>query len=688
MTQQNTSAPAPKKAKKKKGPIRWEAIAPFTIFVLLVWAYFFFFFDNHLRRALEYVGTQANGAEVNIGDIRTSFWGASLEIDKIQLTNADEPAKNKIQIGQMRWKMLWDALLRGKIAIEDASILEVAIGVPRARPGRVLPPPPPGEGPSATDKLKAQAMEKVQEEFSKNVLGDVAAILGGVDPSEQLKNIEGQLKSSTEIKRLQEELTKKQAEWKARLERLPKQQDIQAIDQRIKSVKVDRFNNPLEVQQSIQQIDAIIKDVNAKVNEVQDTSKALNGDVNTYQNTFKELDQMVKNDIKDLENRLKIPKLDVASMSKSIFGPMVLGRVRDVQSYMDKAREYMPPKKSKEEKAEFKPPTPHERAEGRNYKFGRPNSYPLFWLKQAKISSKATPGAEYSGNLEGALKDVTDDPPIIGRPTIASFKGDFPGQHVFGVDGKITIDHVTEKPVESLDIKVASVLVANRLLVNSPDVKLGIDGADASTGFEAVLSGGELKIKSSSTFQKRRGANAAQVPNPAPGAAPVPAAGQPPLKEATPTPGAPPSGAFLTAQAQQPILDGILKSALADIPRVTLNAGVQGSWTNLRFDLDSNLGGELARAFDKQIQVKIAEARAKLENFVNEQIGKEKAKLEGEFAKVKGQVDQVLKEKQAEIDKIKKQVEDQKNQAIKNQKGNLENEAKKGLDDLKKKFKF
>ena len=206
-------ASRPVKLKKRKGPVRTEAIVPFIIIVALVWVYFFFFFDTHLRRGLEYVGTRANGAEVDIAKVRTSFWDASLNIYKIEVTDGSTPTKNKIQIGEMRWNMLWDAILRGKIAIEDASILDIAIGVPRAKPGYVLPPDPPGTK-SAFEKVREAALAKAQQEFSQNVLGDAAAILGGVNPQDQLKNIEGTLKSAVRVKELEAELTKKQAEWK------------------------------------------------------------------------------------------------------------------------------------------------------------------------------------------------------------------------------------------------------------------------------------------------------------------------------------------------------------------------------------------------------------------------------------------------------------------------------------------
>ena len=654
-----------KEKMKRKGPIRWEAVVPFTIFVALVWAYFFFFFDMHARRAMEYIGTQINGAEVNIAKVRTSFWNASLNIHVIQITDPNEPHKNRIEIGEVRWKMLWDALLRGKIAIDEASVLGVAIGSPRARPGYVIPPPPPSEEPGAIEKIKAQALAKAQEEFSKNVLGDLAAILGGVDPTEQLKNIEAELKSSAQVKVLQEELAKKEQEWKERLNRLPQQKDLQALETRLKSVKLDRFNNPAEVQQSLKELDSIFKEIDSKIKEVEATRTALGSDIGTYQNTLKDLEAMIQQDIKDLENRLKLPKLDMQSLSRSIFGPMFLGKVKEAEHYLNKAREYMPPKKSAEEKAAFKPPTPHERAQGRNYKFGRPRAYPLFWLREAKISSKAMPGADWSGNLEGVLQDLTDDPPILGRPTVLTFKGDFPKQEVMGVDGRITIDHMTEKPVEKAEIKVASYPILDRVLVDSPEVKVLLANAIGTINFNAELSGDGIKISTANVFQRAQNKPATSEGSAA-GAA----------------------GGFLVSEAKEPILADILRGALNDIRRVTLNASVSGTWSNLGFDIDSSLGRDLAAAFDKQIKAKINEARAKFESFVNERIGKEKEKLTAEFNKVRSQIDSLLKTKEAEVNKIKNDIEKAKNEAIENQKKGLEKEGKKAIDDLKKKLGF
>lgn len=633
------------KAKKPKGPIRWEAIVPLTIVVAVIWTYFFFFFDTHARHGLEYIGTQANGAEVDIASLKTSFWDASLEIHGIEITSAENPVKNVIELGTMRWAMLWDALLRGKIAIEDASILDIKVGTIRKKPGRVLPPDPPGD--SKFQKMKEEALANAEKQFSQNVLGDAAALLQGADPAKQLQSIGSELKSSARIKELEAELKKKQAEWNERIAKLPKNEEIQGFEKRAKSIKLDGFSHPLEVQQSIQQIDQLAKDIDSKVKEVQSTSAAVGSELKTMQTQVDQLKGYVDNDIKDLQARLKIPSLDAGSIAKSVFGPLILSRVRQAEKYMTKARQYMPPKKTAEEKAEFEKPKPHERITGKNYKFGRPKAYPLFWLKKATLSSKETPDGP-AGDMTGELRNVTDDQPMVGLPTTLSFKGRFPASKIEDVKGLVTIDHRTDDPVESLELSIGSYPITEQKLIQSDEVQLGFKEAIASTRAKVELHGQNVAMNIQSTFDK----------------------------------------ISYDVAAKAPMVDEILKAIIRDLPKVTLDAGIKGSWTSLQFDFDSNLGRELQKGFEKQLQVKINEAKAKLQAMIDDVIGKEKNKLLGEFASSSGDISKVLQGKEGAINGLKANLEKEKNKALSGQKSKLQDEAGKAVEDLKKKFGF
>lgn len=660
---------------------RTGAVVPALIIIALIWAYFFFFFDLHAKHALEYVGTHANGAEVDIGRVRTSFWHASLEIDGIQVTDGTRPEKNKIQIGEMHWQMLWDALLRGKVAIEDASILNIAIGVTRAHPGYVLPPDPPSTK-SAFTKLREQALDNAQKQFSQNIIGDAASILNGADPQAQLNSVKDNLKSLKRINELQTQLTQKESEWKTRIDKLPKQKDLDDLQARIKNVKLDI--------QHIPEIQKLVQDTQAQIANVNDTAKALNTDVNTYKDSLSNLDQMVKEDVKDVEGRLKLPSLDTKSLSKQVFGPLLLTKLKKYDYYYEKAREYMPPKKSASAPKENTDPKPHEREKGKNYAFGRPHAYPLFWLKHAALSSKANAKADLSGDLKGEIKNVTNDPPIIGVPTTAEFTGDFPAQELHGVDGKLTLDHTREDADDKVELSVKSFPVLGQKLVDTPDVALGFEKAVSAASFKAEMAGKQLTVAASSTFQRATPADIPQDPAAQPAPEPVTLD----LKSANDLFGnsaqmaATKSTGFLEAKAASPALNDLLNGALSQIPKVTMNASVHGPWDSLDFDINSSLGQDLAAAFDKQIKAKVDAAKARIQALVNEQIGAQKAKLEAEFNKQKAQVDGILKQKQAELDKYKAQLDAEKDKAVKGQTNQLQDAAKKGLDQLKDKFHF
>lgn len=633
------------RSKKPKGPIRFEAIVPFILVISGIWAYFFLFFDTHARHLLESIATNVVGAEVNVASVNTSFWSASLEINGIEVTDKETPTKNSIELGSIRWKMLWDGLLRGKVVIDDASILDIRIGTTRKHPGRVLPPAPPSSD-SKFNQLKDEALKSAENQFSQNVLGDAASLLRGADPAKQLESIGNELKSSARLKELDAELKRKQKEWEGRIANLPKSEDLKSYETRAKAVKLDGFSNPLEIQKSVQEIETIVREVDSKIKEVQSTSQAVGSDLKSWQKNFDDLKGFVENDIKDLQSRLKIPSLDATSIAKSLFGPMILGRLRQVEVYMNKAREFMPPKKTAEEKAEFKKPVAHERAKGINYKFGRPRAYPLFWLRHAAISSSGTD--ELAGSFKGTLKNLTNDPPSISLPLTLDFEGNYPASKMEGIRGLITIDHRTDSPKESFMLNIARFPITEQKLIDSDEVTLGFKEAMGASRLKVELENGGLKMNLFSRFDHIQH----------------------------------------DVSAKAALVDEILKKVMNDLPAVTLKADVTGTWTDLNFSLESNLGQELQTGFQKQLQVKINAAKAQLQKAIDDAIGADKTRLTSEFSKTQGDTSKILKAKEAEITRLKDELEKQKNKALNEGKNKLQHEGQKAIDDLKKGLGF
>lgn len=627
MTTANT--PKPPKPKKIKGPIRWEAVIPATVITVAIGAYFTLFFDGHMRRAMEYIGTQVNGAEVNVGRLSTSVLGARLEIDGVQITDKNKPERNIFEVGAIRFQLSWDALLRAKVLVNEASILNIQALNKRKHPGYVVPPTPPSasEGPTLLDKAQDQVLAQTQKQYNKNFLGDIATVLGGSDPKAQLKNLEGQLKSDARIKELEKELKEKKVKWEAQIKQLPQAQELKQYEARVKALKFDT-KNPIEFAKSLKEAESILKEADQKVKLIDQTTKDVKGDINNYTQAFKDLEKMVNEDIRDLQKRLKLPDVNGKEFSQQLFMGMIEQKLVGVRKYVEVARKYMPPKKTAAEKQAQKDEriVPRKRGEGENIRFPITTGYPLFWLKHAGISSELG-SSEYGGNLKGDITDLTTDPGHVGKPTKINVAGDFPKQNIQDFDAKITLDHTKDQAKETMVVSVGRYPLVETKLSDSPDVRLSMAQAAASSVMNATLVDETLNIEIKNQFKEMK----------------------------------------FDLAAKEKMVKEIIDPILAGIPVITLNAGITGSFSNFDIHINSNLGDELSKGFQKQLQAKIDQAKGELKKMIDGRIGGERDKLKADLDKATGGLTKDLDGKKEEIDK-----------AIKQAKASMEGEKNKG----------
>lgn len=603
----NTQNPAPgtapaapaKKTKKPKGPIRFEAIVPFLIFMGLVIVYFILFFDTHLRKTLEWGGTYLNGAEVNIADVDTSFWKASLSIRDIQVTNRKKPTHNSVELGEIRFGMLWDALLRAKVVIPDAGITDIRVGSQRKRPGKVY-----------EFESRSAALATVRESLSDTVLGDIARLLDGFDPTKDLKDL-ANLKSAARIQELKKELGTKMDSWNNALASIPGGKDFDQIQAKLQAINVGGSKNPAEIQAQISQVNGLIQEINQKVSTVEKQSSQLSGDVNGFGTSVGQIDDLARQDRQDLESRLKLPKIDPKSMAMEMFGGQFADQLAQVEHYKEMAREYIPPKATSTVKP-VEPIHKPKRDKGKNYQFGRPNSYPQFWLKHAVISSRAE-GSEFGGNLKGEARDFTSAPEYLGRPAVVSVQGDFPAQNIRGVDARVEIDHVGENPTERFKIKVAEFPLTGRMLSESDTVKFGFAKALGGAEIEGSLAGDQISFGAKTLLRD----------------------------------------VDYTISATSKLLEQTLSGVVKGIPQVNIAAMAKGSWKDLDLSISSNLASELASGFQRHLQAKIAESRQKIQAMIDSKISAGKAELTGQYQAARGKVMGQVEEKKKKAEELK-----------------------------------
>ncbi len=596
------------KNRKAKSPIRTEALVPTLLVLAGIYLYFFLFFDSHLRRTLEFVGSRVHGAEINIASFQSSFWKASLEIQGIQVTDKKQPSRNLFEIGNIRFQMLWDAILRAKVVVEESSILDIRAHTLRKSPGYVFPPSDPSE--SLIAKAQEQILEQTKKKFQQNVLGDLASVLDGVDPKEQLKNIQAELKSTLRAEELETELNAKKVEWQKRLQELPKPEEIKTLEAKIKTLDL-KTKNPLELAKNLKQAKEIVSEAESKIRLVESAQKDFSGDISKYTNALKDLEKMAANDVLDLQKRFQIPSLDPKTLTAELFLSQIEEKLGSVRKYVLLARKVMPPKRTEEEKQAKREEQliPRARGQGENISFPITTGYPTFWLKKAAISSEIQQ-SEWAGNVKGEIRNLSTAPSLLQNPMQIELFGDFPKQEIQGLRFLGEIDHRTEKPKESIQVEVLAAPVRSLPFSNSEQIQFGLKEASASGKFFAKLAEESLQITIDSKFSKPE--------------------------------------FFLDTKNDR--LKEILQSILKDIPTVTMSAKVTGTWEQFDLDLDSNLGREISAGFQKQFQAKLTEAKSKLDSFVQEKLGPAKKKVEEQFAGLSGGLGKSLNQRKSDLD--------------------------------------
>jgi len=662
---QNDSLVA-KKNKKPKGPIRWNAIIPFAIFIFLIWAYFFFFFDTHMRKAIEWGGYKALGTELNIEEFKSSFIHGNVEIKKLEITDAAQPQFNSIELSSIRFDVNWDALLRLKIVVQEIAVEGIQFMSKRAHIGKVAPPEPPSNEPSFTQQLQEKALNKLEKDNQSNVLGDVSAFLKTGKWDDQVKNLESQMASKKMIEDLTTKWTAKRTEWDAKLKTLPTNTELQSFKTRFDSIKYKDFKTPQELDSSIKQFDALFKDVDAKNKQIQELKSQFDTDLKSIDADYKSVDAQVKKDVDTIKAKLKIPKIDAASFAKALFMQYLTPIMAKIDHYKALAEKYLPPKysrmikdagKPKAKQVQAKPEDddtiqPHPRAKGQVYEFPIKNGYPLFWIQKISISSKSNANADY-GDFSGLIQNITSNQRQIGKTTTLDLKGDFKKMAVSGIHATAELNNLKEEPQADFAFNVASYPMLDLTLMNSKDGQISIPKSTASF----ASAGQTIGFKNYTLKLKTDFSNVS----------------------------------FNTNIADKTISE-IINQTLKAINHFDVEANASGELKDLNFDIRSSLGTDLQASFENLLKTKIAEANAQLQKAVDAEIGKLKAQLTGQTDGLKNQANGEVAKVQKQLDDQKKQVDDR----IATAKKDLENKAKKqlqdagqkGLDDLKKKLGF
>jgi len=430
------------------------------VIIALSVAMYFIFSDKWIESQVEKAASEANGAKVEIDNLKFSIFNLSASWDAIQVANPDAPMKNLFETGKTGMDLGFMPLIRRKIVIDTLQITELKTNTDRSTSGELpkkLKKDKEKSEESTEPGLKDKTAQKVKaygEEY-KNVRLDemksdlnVDSIMLAVD-----------LSSIEYIDSVKKAMEERYAHWETVIESDEFQKDYKALEAEFEEIqKIDpkKIKTIDDLKKTVKKLEKSKKKFDKVYKQVEQYEDDIKKDLKDTKLAANAIDQKVKTDYKEIENMAQIPNIDTKNLATFIFGETATSRVNMFFEITEKISYYK--KKLGGMKSEKKKP---KRGEGQYIDFSKKYKYPDLWIKNVILSGEL----EDKTTLAGKITNITSDQKITNKSIRAEFSGTRVDNSVYS--GIVDIDDRTENSVDIYQLSIDGFPIKDQLVSNT-----------------------------------------------------------------------------------------------------------------------------------------------------------------------------------------------------------------------------
>lgn len=398
--------------------IRWWGLITFIVIVGIIAIFNIFFLDKIIERTVERQASLALGARVDIGDIALKFFGLSVSIHDIKVTNPDEPLRNIIETKEITFDLAAGPLLRKKVVIEKLAVKDIALNTERKTSG-ALP-----------DRLKKkeEAIQKFpsKENHDECTLPDFSVFknLKEKSPEDLLSGVS--LMSSEFLADHRKKVSDTRQSWEEKMAKLPTKESIEA-DLKTLGAIIDK--QPDDISKMPAYLDKLNK-IRTRLTDAKTllaaAQKDFRSDISSLKQSLspKEIENLKANDLRSVMAGLDMEIPSSEGLVCVVLGKKITRMVTRAIAWYRKLNDFMPAGKQKNQEEK---PTTVPRMKGVDIRFPITTAYPDLLVKQAdfsasqtqKVEAKALSFSRLSGNIQG----LTTQPAIYGKPARIDLTG-------------------------------------------------------------------------------------------------------------------------------------------------------------------------------------------------------------------------------------------------------------------------
>lgn len=598
--------------------VRWKAVIPLGVTLLLVAAFWWLFLDLAVERAVEYVGTEIVGARVDVASADVSLGRGAVALRGLEVTHPDRPMTNLMQADEIVTQVRVLPLLEKKVVIDTMAVRGVRFGTPRRTSGAI-------ERKSPTTGRVARAITDWANRIRiprLNLQGLTRVVdVSRINPDS--------LRTAAQARAIAQEGDSLRDRWRTELAGMDPQPQVdsaRALIARLRQADV-RALGLTGTRDLVNSARGSATRLGQTTDRVKAFESRVKSGVGSLRSQVDGLAQARQADYAYARGLVNLPSLDAPDLSPALFGEMAVERLKPMLYWLNLAEQYLPP--GLDARRETGPE--RVRASGTTVRFPRARELPAFLLVYAGADAEVGGAGAAAGRYAATITGLTTAPALYGRPTrFAAQRAAAAGGPRTGSIGAV-LNHVSAPLKDSVVAALDGVAL--------PTVALPAAGATLALGNGAVRvrlarTGENLEGSmtwSSNSVRWTRGDSA------------NPAGGQPAQAAV---------GSAAWAQ-------GLLWRTVSRLSSVEVEVRVAGRVTAPALGVRSNVGREVAQALRREIGDEVGRQEQRLRAEVDRRVDQQVQEAERRVAEVQAQVEAAVTAKRAELEQVRAELENQ-----------------------------
>ncbi len=358
-----------------------------TVFVM-------FFLDGFLKTTFEKKGSQALGAQVDIGSLTTSLLKQSVELKDIQVANAKKLEQNMVQVGLFHFDFDLDRALERKLYIDELLMEGIAFNTERTTPAKPVVASDEGEtseeAGSTTSSLEGfDLMQGIQFKSPEEIL-----------KSENLETLQA-------IDNVKNEASALQTKWQDTLDNQLGKSAIDDFNEKVKALqeKAKSISGPEDIETLTEEIQTLRDELEGQIDQIKNMKSDLKTDIQEVKNKAADLKELPQRDFERLKKKYSLDlKSGTGLVSALISGP-VTDKINRARQYYQQFQPY------------FK--TSSSGGSGEAAEETKQKTSPDFVIRHGTLGMTL-----FGQPVMGEIKEFSDNQKLHALPLSVNFKAD------------------------------------------------------------------------------------------------------------------------------------------------------------------------------------------------------------------------------------------------------------------------